>query len=167
MQELATVLGQVVTGLFALLAAFFAWRLKRNGDEKALEATLAVERHRELTTLYSEVFSNLEQAMKCALHQEPFELTAEHSRTNAKVRLLGSKEVNLAYDEASDRLRKWSELHFAASPRRTRIGDRDYMTFQAPDPTAKFKVPAQEAHKALHESLTVLREHMRADLGRT
>ena len=42
MQELATVLGQVVTGLFALLAAFFAWRLKRNGDEKALEATLAV-----------------------------------------------------------------------------------------------------------------------------
>ena len=164
MQELATVLGQVVTGLFALLAAFFAWRLKGHGDERAREAAIAVERHRELTTLYSEVFSTLEQAMKCALHQEPFELTEEHSRANAKVRLLGSEEVNLAYDEVSERLQKWSELHYAASPRRTRIGDREYMTFQAPDPTAKFKVPAQEAHQALHESLTALREHMRADL---
>ncbi len=165
MQEFAAVLGNAVTGLFALLAAFFAWRLKKTGDENERKSSLAVEKHRELSELYAQIFSNLEQAMKCAMSQDPFELNEARSRENAKVRLLGSEEVNLAYDDASDKLQKWSALHFAASPRKTRIGDQTFITIQAPDPTAKYKAPAEAAHKALHESLQVLRARMRADLS--
>jgi hypothetical protein len=165
MQEFTAVLGNAVTGLFALLAAFFAWRLKKTGDEKERETSLAIEKHRELSELYAQVFSTLEQAMKCTMSHEPFELTEARSRDNAKVRLLGSEEVNLAYDDASDKLQNWSALHVAASPQRTRIGDQTFITIQAPDPTEKYKAPAEAAHKALHEALQVLRVRMRADLS--
>ena len=165
MQDFIAVFSGAVTGLFALLAAFFAWRLKSTGEEKERKIALAIERHRELSELYSQVFSTLEQAMKCAIAQEPFELTEERSRANAKVRLLASEAVNLAYDDASDKLQEWSALHVVASPRKTRIGEQTFITIQAPDPTETYKIPAEQAHKALHESLQVLRSRMRSDLS--
>jgi hypothetical protein len=165
MQEFVAVFSNAVTGLFALLAAFFAWRLKGKGEDKDRRAVLAIERHKELTELYAQVFMTIEQAMKNAIAQEPFELTEERSRVNAKVRLLGSEAVNLAYDDVSQKLQEWSALHVAASPRRTTIGDHTFTVLQAPDPTEKYKGPAEEAHKALHEALQILQARMRAELS--
>ena len=165
MQEFAAILGNAVTGLFALLGAFLVWQLKHKEDDDRQKAARALDRRKELLELYAQVFTSLEQAMKCAIEQEPFELTAERSLVNAKVRLLGSDSVNLAYDDVADKLKNWSVLHFAASPRKTMIGDQSVIRLQAPDPTEKYKVPAEEAHKALHESLQVLRERMQAGLS--
>ena len=165
MQDLAAVLGNAVTGLFTLLGAFLVWRLKRKEGEGERDAAIAISKRKELVELFAQVFTSLEQAMKCAIAQEPFELTSERSLVNAKVRLLASEQVNLAYDEVSDKLQSWSALHVAASPRTTKIGDQTFVMLQAPDPTAKYKGPAEDAHKLLHEALQVLRERMRADLG--
>ena len=165
MQEFAAILGNAVTGLFTLLGGFLAWRLKRKDEDGDRKVARALDRRRELIELYAQVFSSLEQAMKCAIEHETYELTAERSLINAKVRLLGLEAVNLAYDEVADKLKNWSALHVAASPRRAKIGDQTVVVFQAPDPTEKYKVPEQEAHKALHKALQVLRERMQANLS--
>ena len=165
MQDFVAISSNVVTGLFALLAAFLAWRLKSIGDQKERSVALAIEKRRELSELYAQVFSSLEQAIKCATAREPYELTEERSRANAKVRLLASESVNLAYDDVSDKLQEWSALYVAASPRKTRIGDQTYTILQAPDPTERYKIPATRSHEALHESLQVLRSYMRSDLS--
>lgn len=165
MQEFAAVLGNAVTGLFTLLGGFLAWRLKRKDEDKDRKTTRAFERRRELVELYAQTFSSLEQAIKCAREQEPYELTAERTLLNAKIRLLGSEDTNLAYDEVAEKLQTWSALHFAASPRRMKVGEQAMVMLQAPDPTEKYKVPAQEAHKALHEALQLLRRRMQSDLS--
>ena len=165
MQDFAAVLGNAVTGLFTLLGAFLAWRLRRKDDEGERIAAVAIAKRKELVELFAQVFMSLEQAMKCAIEQEPFDLTTERSLVNAKLGLLASEQVNLAYDDVSDKLRSWAALHIAASPRRTTIGDQAFVVLQAPDPREKYKVPAEEARKLMHEALQVLRERMRADLG--
>jgi hypothetical protein len=165
MPEFATVLSNAVTGLFALLAAYYAWRLKRASDDRERKTALAVERHKELSDLYAQVFTMLEQAMKHTFALEPFDLTSERSRVNARVRLLCSDAVNEAYDDVADKLQSWSALHIAASPRQMRVGEQTLTIVQAPDPTREYKAPAEAAHKALHEALHVLRSRMRADLS--
>jgi hypothetical protein len=167
MHDFATVLGNAVTGLFALLGAFLAWRLRRKDDEGDRRALLAREKQKDLVDLYAQTFTSLELAMKCATEHEPYELTAERSLVNAKLRLLGSTPVNLAYDDVADKLRDWSRLHVAASPQRTKIGDQTVVLIQSPDPTEKYKVPAQEAYKALHDALRLLRKRMQNHLNDT
>jgi hypothetical protein len=167
MQEFAAVLGNAVTGLFTLLGAFLVWRLKRKEDEGERKAAIAVAKRAELVELFAQVFTSLEQAMKCAIDQTPFDLTAEGSLVNAKLRLLASERVNLAYDDVSDKLQSWSSLHAAALPRKRTIGDQTFVVLQAPNPTENYKGPAEDAHKLLHEALQVLRKRMREDLGET
>ena len=164
MHEFAAVLGNAVTGLFTLLGGVVLWRLKRKEEESDKKIARSLERRRELVELYAQVFSSLEQAMKCAIEQEMFELTPERTLINAKVRLLGSESVNLAYDDVADKLKTWSKLYVATLPQKAKIGEQTVVVLQAPDPTEKFKIPAQEAHKALHGSLQDLRKRMHADL---
>jgi hypothetical protein len=165
MEAFSSVLGNVITGLFALLGAFLAWRLRRKDEQGVRDAALSVEKRRELIDLYAKAFTSFEQAIKCTIEQEPYELTADRSFVNAKVRLLGSEAVNLAYDEASERLQSWSALHLAASPPKRKIGEQTVVILQAPDPREKYKAPAAEAHKELHQALRVLRERMHEDIG--
>lgn len=165
MQEFAPILQNTVTGLFTLLGGLVVWRLKRKDEDQARKATQAVELRKELVELYAQVFSSLEQAMRCAREQEPYELTPERTLLNAKIRLLGSGETNLVLDDVAEKLQTWSALHIAASPRRMKIGEQTMVMVQAPDPTEQYKVPAQEAHKALHEALQLLRQRMKADIS--
>lgn len=164
MQEFAAVLGNAITGLFTLLGGLVVWRLKRKDEDKDRKATQVFEKRKELVELYAQTFSSLEQAMKCAMKQEPYDLTPERTLLNAKIRLLGSEETNLAYDDVAEKLQTWSALQVAASPRKMKVGEQTIEILQAPDPTEKYKVPAQEARKALHEALQVLRQRMQADL---
>lgn len=165
MQEFASILGNAVTGLFTLLGALVVWRLKREDENNDRKAKQTLENRKVLVELYAQTFSSLEQAMKCAMEQESYELTPEHTLLNAKIRLLGSQDTNLAYDDVADKLQKWSALHVAASPRRMKVGEQTMVMLQAPDPTEKYKAPAQEAHKELHEALQVLRKCMQAELN--
>ena len=165
MQEFAAVLGNVVTGLFTILGGLVVWRLKRKDEDSDKKAARKIDRRRELTDLYAQAFSSLEQAMRCALEQEAYELTWDRTLINAKLRLLGSEEVNLAYDDVADKLKEWSALQVAASTRRVKVGDQTMVMLQSPDPTEKYKVPAQEAYKALHEALETFRQRMQADLN--
>ena len=165
MQEFAAVLGNVVTGLFTILGGLVVWRLKRKNEDSDKKAARKIDRRRELTDLYAQAFSSLEQAMRCALEQETYELTWDRTLINAKLRLLGSDEVNLAYDDVADKLKEWSALQVAASPRRVKVGDQTVVMLQSPDPTEKYKVPAQEAYEALHEALKTFRQRMQADLS--
>jgi hypothetical protein len=164
MADIAPFIGPGVTGFFALLAAYLGWRLKRSGEDRERRVAIALERRKELRELYAEIFVYLEQAMKHGIDLKPFELTPEVSRANAKLRLLAPEEVNLAYDDVSDKLHAWSVLHAKASPRQMQVGDQTITIIQAPDPTAKFKEPALAAHQALHDSLSKLRSLMRDDL---
>lgn len=165
MQELAMILGNAVTGLFTLLGGLLVWRLKRQDEDKDRKATQTFERRKELIELYVQTFSSLEQAMKCVTEREPYELTPERTLLNAKMLLLGSEDTNRAYDEVVEKFRTWSALHAAASPRRMKVGEQTMEIMQAPDPTEKYKVPAQDAHKALHEALQLLRQRMQFDIS--
>lgn len=165
MQEFASILGNAVTGLFTLLGALVVWRLKRGDENNDRKAKRALENRKELVELYAQTFSSLEQAMKCAMEQEPYELTPERTLLNAKIRLLGSQETNLAYDDVAAKLQNWSVLHVAASPRRMKVGDQTVVMLQAPDPTEKYKALAQEAHEDLHKALQILRKCMQTDLN--
>jgi len=164
MADIAPFVVPAVTGFFALLAAFLGWRLKRSGDDRERRVAIALERRKELRDLYAEIFVYLEQAMRHAIERKPFQLAAELSRANAKLRLLAPDEINLEYDDVSDKLHAWSVLHAKASLRQMQVGVQTITIIQAPDPTAEFKAPAAAAHQALHDSLTKLRLLMRNEL---
>lgn len=165
MVDISPFVGPAVAGFFALLSAYLAWRLKRAGDERERKVAIAVERRKELRELYAEIFVYLEQAIKHCVTQTPLDLTTGQSRANAKLRLLASEEINLAYDDVADKLHVWSILHAKASPRQMQIGEKVVTILQAPDPTGQFKAPASDAHHELHDSLAKLRTLMRHELG--
>ena len=164
MQEFAAVLGNSVSGLFALLGVFAAWRLRRKDDEYDRRAALSRERRRELIDLYAQAFTSFEQAIKCMHNREPYEVTPERSLVNAKVHLLSSEKVVLAYDDAAEKFENWANLHILASPSVSTVGDTTYTMIQAPDPTQKYKAPAHEAYKALHEAIRVFRQRIQSEL---
>lgn len=166
MKEIIPVIANVTTGVFALVAAYFAWRLKRATDDRDRKTALAVERRRDLQELFAEVFAHLEQAIQRGQRLESFDLTLEISRANAKIRLLASEEVNLAYDGTVQKLHEWSVLHFKASPRQIKVGESTVSILQAPDPTAAFKKPSSDAYESLHSSLSNLRKCMRSEIER-
>ncbi len=157
MQEFATVIGSVVTGLFTLLGALLVWRLKRSDESSVREEALRIQKRLELVDLYVQAFVTLEQAIKSVEFSDQFDLTTERSLVNARIRLLATAATNLAYDDAAEKLQEWSRLHALATPRPGLV--------QAPDPTAKYKEPAKAAHAALHAALDQLRKCMQSDIG--
>jgi hypothetical protein len=157
--------GASATGVFALLGVGLTWLLRRKDDAVARKAENARAKRAELVELYAEAMSALEQAIKCAHQREAYDITEDRSLLNAKIRLLGTEAVNFAYDDAAGKLHTWSRLHAQASPQRMKVGDHEAVIFQSPDPTAKYLLPAQEAHKAMHDAIKLLREHMQAHIG--
>ena len=98
------------------------------------------------------------------LQHKPYDLTVERSLVNAKLRLLGSKSVRLAYHDAANKLQDGSRRYVAASPRRTELGNQTVVLFESPDATEKYKTPTKEAHEVLHAAVTRLRGHMQSNL---
>lgn len=165
MVDIAPFVGSTVTGFFALLAAYLVWMLKRSSDDRERRVAIALERRKELRELYAEIFAYLEQGMRNGIERKPFDLTTELSLANAKLRLLAPEEINLAYDDVSDKLHEWSVLYVRASPRQMQVGEQTFTIIQSPDPTLEFKAPAEAAHHALHDSVAKLRSLMRHELG--
>jgi pyruvate dehydrogenase complex dehydrogenase (E1) component len=106
----------------------------------------------------------LEQAIRHVRAGEEYPLHENRSEVNAKVQLLASETVGEKYAEAVHLLERWSELHVLASPRKMKAGETSYELIQAPDPTAKYKQPAAEAHDGLQKCIGSLVQAMRAEL---
>jgi hypothetical protein len=155
----------LVSGAFGVGAAIVTWRLKASADDKERALAREKECREELRSLYTAVFVSLEQAIRHARSGEHFPLDKDRSEVNAKVQLLASEAVADKYSEASARLEEWSRLHALASPAKMKVGDETFVMLQAPDPTAKYKQPAADAHKALQAALGELIQAMRAEVN--
>lgn len=164
MSEYVATLTAVVSGIFLIVAGAVTWKLKSSTDEKDRALSKTKERREELKLLYSSVFVAMEQTIKKVLSGEDFSLDKEMSSINAKVRLLASKPVEEQYCEVAALVAEWSELQAAATPRRMVVGDQTVTILQAPDPTAKFKKPAEDAYEKLQSELEQLVELMRNEL---
>lgn len=164
MQEYISIFGNAVTGLFTLFGVCVTWWLSRKNDDKLQHAARATERHKELVDLYTKIFSSIEQAMKCVIEQERYEMSPEQSLLNGKIRLLGSAMTNRAFDDVAAKLESWSKLQIAASPKKIKVGEQPMVILQSPDPTEKYKSSALQAHNALQDSLKNLLASMQKDL---
>lgn len=155
----------VITGFFALLAAFFGWKLKTSSDEAARKLAIEKERRDEIKLLYENTFVLFEQAIWQVQQREQFTLGGEFSQTNAKMHLVAPTPIADQYLVAASLLEDWSQLHAKASPRQIEIGGQTATLIQAPDPTATFKEPAKNAHESLLVELRKLTRLMREDLA--
>jgi hypothetical protein len=64
-----------------------------------------------------------------------------------------------------DLLESWSILYFKATPRQMKMGDHTVTIFQAPDPTAQYKEPANAEYNKLQEKLNNFVDSMRIELN--
>ena len=166
MKEYVPAVAAIIAGLFAILSPFVTWRLKDASDERARSISLRKERREELKQLFGDIFTMFEQAIGHARRSEQFVLSPEQSHINARVRLLAPEPIIAQYFKVAGLLERWSQLHYRAMPRQMQIGGHTVTTIEAPDPTTKYKEPAEEAHKELQAQLDTLIELLRLELER-
>ena len=80
--------------------------------------------------------------------------------------MLFRSKIATQYSDVCSLLEEWSQLHYKATPRQMKVGEETFTIVQAPDPTAKFKEPANVAHERLQDALRKLIGLMRGELGR-
>lgn len=164
MKEFAPAVAAIIAGLFAIISPFVTWRLKNASDKRVRSTSLRKERRDELTRLFSDIYTMFEQAIGHARRNEQFVLSPEQSQINARVRLLAPEKIIAQYFKVAALLERWSQFHYRATPRQTKIGEYTLTMIEAPDPTAKYKEPAKEAHEELQEQVDALIELMRLEL---
>ncbi|WP_186222582.1 hypothetical protein [Burkholderia gladioli] len=164
MKDYVTVIAAVVAGIFALISAYLAWRLKSSADASERSLAESRERRQEMKDLYASVIATLEQSIKTVQSAGEFSLDKELSEINGKLHLIGSEASIRQYHDVAERIRKWSSLHIQASPRRMSIGGDTILLIQSPDPTEKFKQPALDAYRELQGALECMIKQMRAEV---
>ncbi len=164
MKDYIAVIAVIITGIFTLISAVIAWRLKVFSMEKAREFSLKKEKYEELKEIYTMSFSLFENAIRQVMHLDEFTLAHEFSKINAKIHLLAPENITEQYSLACSVLESWSALYIKASPKRNKIGDTKYILLQAPDPTKEFKEPAKQEYDHLQEEMNKLFDLMRIDL---
>lgn len=164
MKEMIPVIAAFVAGIFAVVSAVIAWRLKNTSDERTRLAALDKEKREEIKRLYTDIFVLFEQALKQIWTKEAFTLGREFSETNARVRLLAPQKIADQYEIVGSLLREWSRLHYKATPQQWREGEKIVTIIQSPDPTEEYREPARIAHEKLQEELRKLIELMRVAL---
>lgn len=150
----------IIAGIFAIISAYFAWKLKKQSEELSQKN----KKHEEIKELYLSVFELFE---KTTHEVRKIECNIPHSefhKTHAKIHLLASDSVAKLYDEACSTLQDWISLHFKSTPPTQKFGDHYVTTIQAPDPTAKYKEPAQKAYDVYRVALNSLTEQMKKEL---
>jgi len=164
LKETIPVVSAIIAGFFAVVCAVLAWKLRNATDERARLTALQKERRDELKRLFTDIYMLFEQAIGHALRKEEFALGPELSEVNARVRLLAPETIVAQYFKVAAMLENWSQLHYRATPRQMKIGEGTVSIIEAPDPTAKYKEPAKEAHEELQEQLNRLIDLMRTQL---
>ena len=95
-------LGIVVFSLiFAISAAYMAWRLKQRLDAANSKVALEKTRREERRKTYQEVISQLEQAIASISHGDP-ELANLFDDLSPKLHLHASEEVNSNFVETTN-----------------------------------------------------------------
>ncbi|TCT06367.1 hypothetical protein [Paralcaligenes ureilyticus] len=164
MKDYVAVVAAIIAGIFAVVSAFIAWRLKNSSDDRARKVSLEKERRDEIKGLYENTFVLFEQAIRQVQHREQFTLAREFSQTNAKIHLLAPQEITDRYLKVACLLEDWSQLHAKASPRQLDLNGQTVTLIQSPDSTAAFKEPARAAYESLITELRSLTKAMREGL---
>lgn len=164
MKDYVTVIAAVVAGIFALISAYLAWKLKSAAEASERSLAESRQRRQEMADLYANVIATLEQSIKTVQNTGEFSLDKELSEINGKLHLLASEAAINQYHDVAERIRQWSSLHRQASPRRMSIGGDRVLLIQAPDPTEKFKQPALDAYRELQDALERMIKQMRAEV---
>ncbi|MDX1319300.1 MAG: hypothetical protein R3204_11160 [Oceanospirillum sp.] len=103
-------LGIVVFSLiFAISAAYMAWRLKQRLDAANSKVALEKTRREERRKTYQEVISQLEQAIASISHGDP-ELANLFDDLSPKLHLHASEEVNSNFVEVCLLLENWTAM---------------------------------------------------------
>lgn len=167
MKEYIPAIAAIIAGIFAIVSAFIAWRLKNSSDERARELALDNQRRDEIKQLYTGTFTLFENAIRQILNKEKPTLAQAFSENNAKIHLLAPEHIAAQYSEVASLLESWSRLHFKATPHQMQVGEQTVTILQAPDPTAKYKEPANAEYQKLHNEMDKLIALMRAELNGT
>ena len=165
MKDYIPAIAATIAGIFAIISAFIAWRLKTSSDARGQMDAQNKERRDEMKQLFTDTFTLFEQAIRQVLNREEFSLEESFSENNAKIHLLAPESVVAKYSEVGLLLEGWSRLHFKASPRQMKVGDHTLTMFQSPDPTAEYKEPANAEYQKLQEELQKLIKLMREKLN--
>ena len=166
MKEYVPAIAAIVAGIFAIVSAFITWRLKTATDEKVHHSTEKKQKRDEITQLFSDTFTLFETAMRQVLKREEFSLEEAFSKNNAKIHLLAPENIVTKYSEVGALMESWSRLRAKASPRQMTMGDQTVTILQAPDPTAKYKEPANAEYEKLQKELQVLISMMREEINK-
>jgi len=154
----------VIAGIFAIVSAYIAWKLKTSSDNERDQVTRAKEKYEEEKSLYTNTFQLFGKAIRQVIEREQFTLAQEFSENNAKIHLLAPQAVIDQYSETASLLESWSVLYAKASPRKMKMGDQTITVLQAPDPTAQYKKPEKNEYEKLQSSLRQLVELMRSEI---
>ena len=165
MKDYIPAIAAIIAGIFAIVCAIIAWKLKKSSDERARTTALDKEKRDEIKQLYTDTFTLFENAIRQVLNNEEFTLAQAFSENNARIHLLSPERVVTQYSEVASLLESWSRLHFKATPRQMRVGDQTVTILQAPDPTAQYKEPANAEYQKLQDELQKLIELMRIELS--
>lgn len=143
----------LVAGIFVLIAAYLAWRLRIS--EK--HAALMVEKRKEKEELYKKIHRTFDGMIQAVKRHERTAMQKEVIELNAEVALLASDEFGALYEESCQNLEEWTAVFPKAWP--------DTNLLQAPDPTAKYKEQERAAYQQFLENLQKLNTFMKADLN--
>lgn len=154
------VITTVLAGLFAMLAAYYAWTLKLR-DEKRSDRTA---KRAEKIELFSTVYTLFESGLRQVLNDKEFTLHSDFSKMNAKMELLAPESIKEQYFSCCNTFELWSKYHARSKPPKQELNGMTYTTLQSPDPTAKYKPLAEESYIKLQAQLGVLKDALKADL---
>lgn len=165
MKEYIPAIAAVIAGLFAVISALIAWKLKSSSDTAREKSDRKLRMHEEAKSLYTGTFQLFEEAIRQVLDRSEFTLEKQFSENNAKIHLLAPRIITEKYSEVAALLERWSRLHAKASPRQMKIGEQVMTILQSPDPTTQYKEPANAEYEKLQVALQQLVELMRNELA--
>ena len=165
MNAYISIVAAVLAGIFTVISATIAWKLKNVTDERVRNLAIEKEQRDEKKKLYESVYTLFEQAMREVRMSEEFTLAREFSETNAKIHLLAPEVIAEQYSKANHLLEEWSILYHKASPRQMDVGEKTITIIEAPDPTEQYQKPAMDSFDNLQEQLQKLIQLMRQDLN--
>ncbi|MBQ4840050.1 hypothetical protein [Pseudoalteromonas luteoviolacea] len=159
--EYLPVITAVLSGLFAMLTAYYAWTLKKRDESRTEKAIRRAEKIEHFTNVYA----LLETAMHQVMSEEKFSLQHEFSRMNAKMELISEPQLKSQYFECCSLLEQWSKFHVSSLPPKRQFGDAVITTYQRPDPRAKYKKLADEYKEKLLSEVEVLKDILKQSLA--
>lgn len=155
----------VISGVFAIIVAGLNWYLTRRATRRQTVFQFQEKRYNDVLNLYVRTYELLELTMAAIFKGQDAPAQAEFSQNSAKMRLLAPEPIYLMYYEVTHLLEEWTVLHMQASPRKAATEDgKTIVIIQSPDPTAKYKKPAEEAYTKLRDKVNELVELMRKNI---